>query len=51
LDGWIDISAIQGLKDGVSGDDNVWALLDTVWEKAQALGQKLFKWMIQLTSN
>ena len=38
-DGWLDI---QGLKDGISGDDNVWALLDTVWEKAQALGQKLF---------
>ncbi|HBY0074086.1 TPA: type IV secretion system protein, partial [Klebsiella pneumoniae] len=43
-DGWLDmaVAAIQGLKDGISGDDNVWALLDTVWEKAQALGQKLF---------
>ncbi|PWC17112.1 conjugal transfer protein TrbL [Brenneria roseae subsp. roseae] len=43
-DSWLDavIAAIEGLKDGVSGDDNVWALLDTVWEKAQALGQTLF---------
>jgi len=43
-DGWLDaiIAAIEGLKDGISGDDNVWALLDTVWEKAQALGQTLF---------
>lgn len=43
-DGWLDaiITAIEGLKDGISGDDNVWALLDTVWEKAQALGQTLF---------
>ena len=43
-DGWLDmaVAAIQGLKDGVSGDDNIWALLDTVWGKAQALGQKLF---------
>ncbi|HDY4892371.1 TPA: type IV secretion system protein [Yersinia enterocolitica] len=44
LDGWLDmaVAAIKGLKDGISGDDNIWALLDTVWEKAQALGQKLF---------
>ncbi|MFC3395100.1 type IV secretion system protein [Brenneria rubrifaciens] len=43
-DGWLDaaIAAIEGLKDGISGDDNVWALLDTVWEKAQMLGQTLF---------
>ncbi|XBS69158.1 type IV secretion system protein [Acerihabitans sp. KWT182] len=41
---WLDavIAAIEGLKDGVSGDDNVWVLLDTVWEKAQTLGQTLF---------
>ncbi|HDT0686802.1 TPA: type IV secretion system protein [Klebsiella aerogenes] len=44
LDGWLDmaIAAIEGLKDGISGDDNIWALLDTVWEKAQTLGQTLF---------
>jgi type IV secretion system protein VirB6 len=43
-DSWLDavIAAIEGLKDGVSGDDNVWVLLDTVWEKAQTLGQTLF---------
>ncbi len=43
-DGWLNaiIVAIEGLKDGISGDDNVWALLDTVWEKAQALGPTLF---------
>jgi type IV secretion system protein VirB6 len=43
-DGWLDasIAAIEGLKDGISGDDNVWSLLDTVWEKAQTLGQTLF---------
>lgn len=35
-------TSVKGLKDGISGDDNIWALLDTVWEKAQALGQKLF---------
>ncbi|HEN3641784.1 TPA: type IV secretion system protein [Yersinia enterocolitica] len=45
LDGWLDlaISAINGLTDGVSGDDNVWGLLDTVWEKAQTIGQKLYQ--------
>ncbi|HEE0106774.1 TPA: type IV secretion system protein [Citrobacter gillenii] len=45
LDGWLDlaISAINGLSDGVSGDDNVWVLLDTVWAKAQTIGQKLYQ--------
>lgn len=45
LNGWLDlaISAINGLKEGVSGKDNVWLLLDTVWEKAQAIGHKLYK--------
>ncbi|UYA59683.1 Inner membrane protein of type IV secretion of T-DNA complex, VirB6 [Pectobacterium sp. F1-1] len=45
LDGWLDlaISAINGLTDGVSGDDNVWVLLDTVWAKAQTIGQKLYQ--------
>ncbi|MCW6611729.1 type IV secretion system protein [Yersinia ruckeri] len=45
LDGWLDlaISAINGLKEGVSGDDNVWSLLDTVWVKAQTIGQKLYQ--------
>ncbi|MFC3396044.1 type IV secretion system protein [Brenneria rubrifaciens] len=45
LGGWLDltISAINGLKDGVSGDENVWVLLDTVWAKAQTIGQKLYQ--------
>ncbi|HDL7101056.1 TPA: type IV secretion system protein [Yersinia enterocolitica] len=45
LDGWLDlaISAINGLTDGVSGDDNIWVLLDTVWAKAQTIGQKLYQ--------
>lgn len=45
LGGWLDltISAIDGLKNGVSGSDNVWTLLDTVWDKAQALGQTLYE--------
>lgn len=43
-DGWLNasIAAIEGLKDGISGDDDVWVLLDTVWGKAQVLGQTLF---------
>lgn len=42
--GWLNItiSAIEGLKDGVTGSDNVWVLLDSVWEKAQELGQSLY---------
>ncbi|MEL0578103.1 type IV secretion system protein [Pectobacterium punjabense] len=45
LDGWLDLAifAINGLTDGVSGDDNVWVLLDTVWAKAQTIGQKLYQ--------
>lgn len=45
IDGWLDlaISAINGLTDGVSGDENVWVLLDTVWAKAQTIGQKLYQ--------
>lgn len=44
INGWLDatIAAIEGLRDGISGNDNIWALLDSVWEKAQALGQTLF---------
>ena len=44
IGGWLDITiaAIKGLKDGFSGSDNIWVLLDTVWEKAQSLGQTLF---------
>ncbi|EGZ4525081.1 type IV secretion system protein [Salmonella enterica subsp. enterica serovar Abaetetuba] len=44
IGGWLDITvaSINGLKNGVSGSDNIWMLLDTVWDKAQVLGQSLF---------
>ncbi|WP_045853548.1 type IV secretion system protein [Raoultella terrigena] len=44
MGGWLDtaIAAINGLKNGFSGDDNIWVLLDTVWGKAQELGQALY---------
>lgn len=44
IGGWLDITttSINALKNGFSGSDNVWMLLDTVWAKAQALGQMLF---------
>ncbi|MCW2482038.1 type IV secretion system protein [Candidatus Symbiopectobacterium sp. NZEC135] len=45
LGGWLDIAllAIDGLREGVSGNDNVWALLDTVWEKTQVIAQQLYQ--------
>lgn len=48
IGGWLDITiaSINGLKNGVSGSDNVWVLLDTVWAKAQDLGQTLYVKMI-----
>ncbi|EMM6516296.1 type IV secretion system protein [Enterobacter ludwigii] len=39
LDGIID--AINGLKEGFSGSDNIWQLLDTLWDKAKFLGKTL----------
>lgn len=44
IGGWLDltIGAINGLKNGVSGSDNVWVLLDSAWGKAQELGQALY---------
>lgn len=39
LDGVID--AINGLKEGFSGSDNIWQLLDSVWDKAKVLGKTL----------
>lgn len=39
LDGVID--AINGLKEGFSGSENIWALLDTLWNKAKVLGKTL----------
>ncbi|MFZ4210595.1 type IV secretion system protein [Pantoea endophytica] len=43
--GYLDLSiaAINGLKDGVSGDVSVWALLDSLWEKTQQLADTLYK--------
>lgn len=39
LDGVID--AINGLKEGFSGGDNIWQMLDTLWDKAKVLGKTL----------
>ncbi|HBV1924590.1 TPA: type IV secretion system protein, partial [Klebsiella pneumoniae] len=39
LDGVID--AINGLKEGFSGGDNIWQILDTLWDKAKVLGKTL----------
>jgi len=38
-DGYLDasVAAINGLKDGFSGSENVWVLLDTLWSKAQTI--------------
>ena len=46
--GYLDLvsDAITGLRDGFSGDASIWARLDTVWEKAQALGEKLYSFMM-----
>ncbi|MBS0847039.1 type IV secretion system protein [Citrobacter sp. JGM124] len=43
-DGYLDasVAAINGLKSGLSGSENVWVLLDTLWGKAQRLGETLF---------
>lgn len=39
LDGVID--AINGLKEGFSNGENIWKLLDTLWDKAKFLGKTL----------
>ncbi|ENK0198278.1 type IV secretion system protein [Salmonella enterica] len=39
LDGVID--AINGLKEGFSGGDNIWQMLDSLWENAKFLGKTL----------
>lgn len=43
--GWLNItiSAINGLKNGFSGSDNIWQVLDTLWSIAQKLGSDLYK--------
>ena len=42
--GYLDLvsNAITGLRDGFSGDASIWVQLDTVWEKAQVLGENLY---------
>ncbi len=44
LDGVID--AINGIKEGFSGSDNIWQLLDTLWNKAKVLGKRYMTWII-----
>lgn len=42
--GYLDLvsDAITGIRDGFSGDASIWVRLDTVWEKAQTLGEQLY---------
>lgn len=42
--GYLDLvsDAITGLRDGFSGDASIWTRLDTVWDKSQKLGEKLY---------
>lgn len=42
--GYLDLvsDAISGLRDGLSGGTSIWERLDTVWVKAQDLGEKLY---------
>lgn len=43
-EGYLDatVAAIDGLKNGFTDSDSIWSLLDTVWDKAQAIGQTLY---------
>lgn len=43
IGGWLDllISALDGLKTGLSGKENVWQSLDQLWGKAQQISAKL----------
>lgn len=43
--GYLDltIDAINGLKEGVSGSESVWVLLDGLWVKTQTLADKVYK--------
>ncbi|MDK6365181.1 type IV secretion system protein, partial [Escherichia coli] len=43
LDGYLDgvIDAINGLKEGFSGGDNIWRMLDSLWQNAKFLGKTL----------
>ncbi|KAA5809387.1 type IV secretion system protein [Yersinia pestis] len=43
--GYLDMvtMAINGLRDGITGNESIWALLDTTWDKAQKLGSTLYE--------
>ncbi|HGJ5904019.1 MAG TPA: type IV secretion system protein [Arsenophonus apicola] len=43
INGYLDgvISAINGIKEGFSGNDNIWKLLDSLWSKSKVLGKTL----------
>ncbi|MGV3865731.1 type IV secretion system protein [Citrobacter freundii] len=43
VSGYLDsvIDSINGLKEGFSGGDNIWQMLDTLWDKAKVLGKTL----------
>ncbi|HGJ5854661.1 type IV secretion system protein [Arsenophonus nasoniae] len=45
IGGYLDLSiqAIDGLKNGLSGKDNVWAWLDQLWIKGQQISAKLME--------
>lgn len=45
INGYLDlaIGAINGLKEGFSGSQNVWTLLDQLWQKTQDLGTKIYQ--------
>ncbi|HBC0022789.1 TPA: type IV secretion system protein [Enterobacter hormaechei subsp. steigerwaltii] len=43
VSGYLDgvISSINGLKEGFSGSDNIWQMLDSLWKNARFLGKTL----------
>lgn len=43
VNGYLDatINAIDGLKEGFSGGDNIWQQMDTLWSKAQTVAKTL----------
>lgn len=45
VNGYLDlaIGAINGLKEGFSGSENVWSLLDQLWQKTQDLGTAIYQ--------
>lgn len=46
LDGVID--AINGLKEGFSGGESIWKMLDNLWKSARVLGKNYMTWIIPL---